>query len=156
MKTLSDYRHILEGIDLTPNGANLHGLSVNHDGLRRNGMSLLALPNVKFNDMQRIEGKLRECPFWVQELLETEAHYAVYLARQKLDIQRVKNDQAIIIPDEFDYTLHKGFSSELQSKLKIHRPKSIADAAEIEGMTPSALVLLAALLRRERKAISGS
>jgi tRNA uridine 5-carboxymethylaminomethyl modification enzyme len=52
------------------------------------------------------------------------------------------------IPDDFDYGAVSGLSGELASKLVRLRPSTLAMAAKIEGMTPAALVLLLAKLRR--------
>ncbi len=75
---------------------------------------------------------------------------AVYLDRQARDIERLQRDMDMRIPEDFHFTSHSGFSAELRQKLNSIRPRSVAEAAAIEGMTPTALVLLAALIQKAR------
>ena len=55
-------------------------------------------------------------------------------------------------PADFDYAAVPGLSIELRQKLERHRPATLRHAAEIDGMTPSALLLLTA---RHRKRADG-
>jgi tRNA uridine 5-carboxymethylaminomethyl modification enzyme len=82
------------------------------------------------------------------EKLETEARYSVYLQRQQRDIDRLNRDRDVVIPSDFDFGAHGGLSNEIAAKLGAARPRSLADAGAIEGITPSALVLLSALLQK--------
>lgn len=149
--TLDAFRARLTAIDITPNQAALHGIRLNADGLRRDGLTLLSMPDVSFGDLVGIDPELGRCPSWTQEALETEARYHVYLDRQRNDIARLQQDRAIAIPDGFDFATVSGLSAELRAKLNSIRPRSLAAVSDIEGITPSALVLLAALLRRQGK-----
>ena len=58
------------------------------------------------------------------------------------------------IPADFDYADVPSLSAEVRQKLEALRPATLAQAARMEGMTPAALMLLLAHLRRgpERKA----
>ena len=68
----------------------------------------------------------------------------------------LKRDEAQVIPDGFDYDRLDGLSSELKAKLTRLRPGTLAMAGRIEGMTPAALTLILAVLRRDqRKRASG-
>ncbi|MFB0994173.1 MAG: tRNA uridine-5-carboxymethylaminomethyl(34) synthesis enzyme MnmG, partial [Paracoccaceae bacterium] len=55
------------------------------------------------------------------------------------------------IPIEFEYHDLPGLSSELKSKLIKARPENLAQAGKMEGMTPAALTLILARLKRETK-----
>lgn len=149
--TLKRYRAMLEAIDVSPNGARASGIEVNQDGVRRNGLDLLSLPGVSLDKLHAFNADLADCPGWTRELLETEALYRVYLDRQRLDIERLNRDGAMTIPADMDYSTLTGLSGELRGKLESIRPRSIADASRIEGMTPAALLLLAAVVRRSER-----
>jgi tRNA uridine 5-carboxymethylaminomethyl modification enzyme len=149
--TLEMFHARLAAIDITPNQAALHGIRLNADGIRRDGLALLSMPDVCFGDLVGIDPDLRGCPPWAQEALETEARYHVYLDRQRNDIARLHQDLAIAIPNGFNFEAVSGLSAELRAKLNSIRPRSLAAASDIEGITPSALVLLAAILRRQGK-----
>lgn len=71
-----------------------------------------------------------------------EIRYAPYLEREEKEVAKAKQYQELIIPDDFDFKLLPGLSNELQQKLIKHKPKSIAQATLIPGMTPAAISLL--------------
>jgi tRNA uridine 5-carboxymethylaminomethyl modification enzyme len=148
-ETLRTYKAKLHAIELTPQQAAAAGLKVNLDGLKRDGLTLLSLPGVGFDNLAAIDEGLVDCPDWTREALETEARYAVYLDRQAADIERLERDRGIAIPEDFLFSGIPGLSGELRTKLESIRPRSVAEAGDIEGMTPSALVLLTALLRKK-------
>ena len=148
--TLDRYRRSLMSMAVSPQEARQFGITVNADGLRRNGFALLALEGVNMNKLAQIDSSLQQCPAMIAEKLETEARYAVYLERQKRDIARIERDQAILIPADFDYGAVRGFSTEIKAKLATARPRTMAEASALEGMTPAAQVLLMALVQRER------
>ncbi len=84
----------------------------------------------------------------VAEQLEIDAKYDVYLSRQTADIAAYRRDEALGLPDDLDYAAIVGLSNEARHKLSTHRPRTIGHAGKIEGMTPAALTLLVAHLRR--------
>jgi tRNA uridine 5-carboxymethylaminomethyl modification enzyme len=55
----------------------------------------------------------------------------------------------MLIPDSFVFEGIEGLSNELQQKLKLARPQSLAQAARVDGMTPAALALLLARIRKD-------
>lgn len=146
------YRERLNSMRFTPQQVQHMGIAISHDGTKRTGMEVLSLPGANLSALFSYDSDLQQCPDWARESLETEAHYAVYLDRQRQDIERVERDQTVLIPADFDYTALKGLSNELRLKFETIRPRSIAEAADIEGMTPSGLVLLSASLRRRSSA----
>ncbi|MFZ0989675.1 MAG: hypothetical protein WAN27_18330, partial [Xanthobacteraceae bacterium] len=52
--------------------------------------------------------------------------------------------------EELDYATLPGLSNEVRQKLQLHRPRTIGQAGRINGVTPAALTLLVAYLRRAR------
>jgi tRNA uridine 5-carboxymethylaminomethyl modification enzyme len=77
-----------------------------------------------------------------------DALYSQYLVRQTTDIEAVQREEGHEIPAAFDYTQIAGLSNELKQKLSRAQPLSLAQAGRIEGMTPAALTLILAFLRR--------
>ena len=80
--------------------------------------------------------------------IEIDAKYAVYLDRQTKDIEAFRHDEALTIPEDVDYALLPGLSSEIRARLDLIRPRTMGQAGQIEGMTPAAMTFLAAKLRR--------
>jgi len=80
--------------------------------------------------------------------LSINARYAVYVKRQQLDIASFRKDETIVIPADFVFAALPGLSTELRQKLERHRPTSLGHAARLDGMTPAALMLLLAHLKK--------
>jgi tRNA uridine 5-carboxymethylaminomethyl modification enzyme len=141
-------RTILQGVSLTPKEARAHNIRLNEDGQRRRGYDLLSYPDITMSVVSAVWPELRSLAPKVGEALEIEAGYAVYLDRQNADIQAVQRDEDRKIPEEFDFTGISGLSNELRLKLERMKPRNIAQAAKVDGMTPAALALLISLVKK--------
>ncbi|MDO5605349.1 MAG: tRNA uridine-5-carboxymethylaminomethyl(34) synthesis enzyme MnmG [Paracoccus sp. (in: a-proteobacteria)] len=128
------------------------GLSTGRDGRRRSAYELLADAEMDFARLREIDPDI---PVWddaIQGQVKIDASYAQYEERQRREVDALKRDQAVSLPQNFDYADMPGLSRELQVKLSSARPTSIAAAARIEGMTPAALSLLIASARKPARA----
>ncbi|MCP4011207.1 MAG: tRNA uridine-5-carboxymethylaminomethyl(34) synthesis enzyme MnmG, partial [Proteobacteria bacterium] len=151
MRILDNHRDLARKLNLTPNQAAVKGLNVNRDGVRRSAFDLMSYPEISHQSLSDIWPQMGEAPGWVKEQIETEALYAVYLKRQEADIAAVRRDEGKTIPEGFEFSKLSGLSNELVNKLESLRPVNIAQAAKIDGMTPAALTLLLARIRRQEK-----
>ena len=149
---LDSARTLLREKSLTPNEAERHGLQINADGKRRSAYDLLSRPEVSLRDLSVVWPDLREIDNKTVELIEIEATYSVYAERQKADIAALARDAAIRLPADMDFSVIAGLSRELQMKLGAVRPRTLAEAEKIEGMTPAALGLLISHSRRRNEA----
>jgi tRNA uridine 5-carboxymethylaminomethyl modification enzyme len=74
--------------------------------------------------------------------VETEIKYAGYLDQQHKAIERLKKAEQRTIPLWFDYGTVSGLSREMQEKLTRIRPRTLAQASGIPGVTPAAVALV--------------
>jgi tRNA uridine 5-carboxymethylaminomethyl modification enzyme len=74
--------------------------------------------------------------------VETEIKYEGYLSQQQRAIDRLKKAEQRAIPEWFDYQSVSGLSREMQEKLLKIRPRTIAHASRIPGVTPAAVSLV--------------
>jgi tRNA uridine 5-carboxymethylaminomethyl modification enzyme len=151
MSALSAAREFAKTVSLTPKEAERHGLSLNKDGQRRTAFELLSYPYVTITDLAKIWPRFGEFAPKVVEQLEVDAKYDVYLSRQAADIAAYRRDESFELPDDFDYAALSGLSNEMKQKLQKHRPRTIGHAGRIDGVTPAALTLLVAHVRRGKK-----
>jgi tRNA uridine 5-carboxymethylaminomethyl modification enzyme len=149
---LNDAREFAKSVSLTPKEADRHGLSLNKDGQRRTAFELLSYPAVTFADLAKIWPSFGEFAPKIAEQIEIDAKYDVYLSRQAADIAAFRRDESFELPDDFDYSTLPGLSNEMKQKLQVHRPRTIGHASRIDGVTPAALTLLAAHIRRGKRA----
>jgi tRNA uridine 5-carboxymethylaminomethyl modification enzyme len=145
---LARARASLESVSLTPSEAARHGLKLKQDGARRTAFELLALPDISLENLKAIWPELSAIAPKTAVQIEIDAKYAVYLERQTKDIEAFRRDEALALPAALDYGGMPGLSNEIRTRLLAVRPKSLGQAARIEGMTPAALTLLAARVRR--------
>ncbi|WPZ15392.1 tRNA uridine-5-carboxymethylaminomethyl(34) synthesis enzyme MnmG [Nitratireductor rhodophyticola] len=147
-RSLEAARSLLKDRSLSPNEAARHDINLNRDGVRRSAYELLSYPDMDISRLINIWPELVEIPSSLVEKIETEARYAVYLERQGNDAAMLRREEARLIPAELTFDGIAGLSNELKQKLKDRRPRSIADAQRIDGMTPAALALIIASLRQ--------
>lgn len=133
---------------LTPNEAARHGIRLNQDGRRRSVTDLLALPDIGLEDLQKIWPQLGDMQPAVTEQLAFDALYAGYLHRQEADILAFKKDESLPLPRDLDYAAIKGLSNEVRQKLMDAAPTTLGQAGRIEGVTPAALALLLAWVKK--------
>ncbi len=139
---------------LTPNEAAKHGLKLNQDGRRRSVIDLLALPGVDLAALSRIWPQIGEMDDAVAEQLAFDALYAGYLHRQEADIVAFKKDESLALPADLDYAAISGLSNEVRAKLVDARPATLGQAGRLEGVTPAALALLLAWVKKHSRAVS--
>ncbi len=144
-------RHLARTLSVTPSAAERHGLALNKDGQRRTAMDLLSYPNIGFADVARIWPELGRISPEIAQQIEIDAKYSVYLDRQAADVAAYRRDEGLALPESFDYGQMTALSMEVRQKLESIRPRTIGQAGRIDGITPAALTLLVAHVRRERR-----
>ncbi len=123
---------------------------MNRDGQRRSAFELLAYPEVGWSQVKTIWPELSAIDPAIATHLEIDAKYDVYLKRQTADVDAFRRDEALVL-GEVDYDLVPGLSNEVRGKLRAARPWTVGQAGRLDGMTPAALGILAAYLRREAR-----
>ncbi|MCS6761005.1 MAG: tRNA uridine-5-carboxymethylaminomethyl(34) synthesis enzyme MnmG [Candidatus Devosia symbiotica] len=141
-------KSLLISLTATPNVARKARIAVNEDGKSRSAFDLLSYPDVRTEDVIRLWPEISAIEESVIAQLVVDAQYAVYLDRQRDDIAAVRRDEQKPIPDGMDYAAIPGLSVEIQQKLLQFRPQTIAQAQAMDGMTPAAVTLLLAVIRR--------
>jgi tRNA uridine 5-carboxymethylaminomethyl modification enzyme len=140
-------RELARSVTLTPSEAARHGLDVNKDGVRRSAYDLLAYAGIDVAWLTRVSPEFAFIDYKTAEALETESKYAVYLDRQRADVERMRHEEARLIPADIDFSQVPGLSNELKQKMKQRTPRSIAEAQRVDGMTPAALAIIVAHVR---------
>lgn len=150
MAALDAAKLLAKSLAITPNEAAKHGLSLNKDGHRRSAFELLAYPEIGWIEVCGIWPELSAIDPSIAVHLEIDAKYDVYLKRQTADVDAFRRDEGLILTD-IDYNLVPGLSNEARSKLQAALPRTVGQAGRLDGLTPAALGILAAYLRREAR-----
>ena len=158
MAALDGARTLACSVSLTPTEAQRHGLALNRDGQRRTAFDLLAYPHISLADIARIWPAFGELAPAIAAQLEIDAKYAVYLDRQAQDVAAYRRDESLVLSDDLDFAQISGLSNEMKQKFAAQRPRTVGQAGRLDGVTPAALTLLAAHVRRgaRRRAARGA
>ena len=143
---------------LTPDEAARHGLELNRDGVRRSAYDLLSLSagrrsarltaiwpelgGIDAQDCRALRDRGAICGL---------SEAAGGRHRRSCDARRRAASRMNI-----DFASLPGLSHELRQKMLRRRPRSLAEAERMEGMTPAALALIAAHVRRREAAARGA
>ena len=152
---LAEGRSILDALTITPNEANNQGLTINRDGRRRSAFDLLSYPEITWKALEAIWPALGGVDAQIAKQLVIDARYAVYLKRQVEDIAGLRRDEKVALPAGMDYSELPGLSNEVRQKLEQHRPATLAQAGRVDGITPAALMVLAAYVKKTLRAETG-
>jgi tRNA uridine 5-carboxymethylaminomethyl modification enzyme len=157
MAALNAAKSLAKSLAVTPNEAARYGLALNRDGQRRSAFELLAYPEIGWTEVRGIWPELSAIDPSIAIHLEIDAKYDVYLKRQIADVDSFRRDEGLILSD-VDYSQVPGLSNEARSKLEAARPRTVGQAGRMDGLTPAALGILAAYLRRQarRKTVPAS
>ena len=145
-------RDLIETTTATPSALKAAGLSVNQDGQRRSIADLLAYPDVDMDALAPVFPEIASLSTRSREYAEIHAVYRGYLERQAEDIAAFQRDRGLRIPDELDFDAIGGLSNEVREKLSAARPETLGHAADLEGVTPGALMAVLAHLRKRHAA----
>lgn len=150
MAELNEARTYAKSVSISPKEAAPHGLTL-RDGQRRTAFELLSFPDTSIAMLSKIWPRFADLAPKTAEQLEVDAKYDVYLSRQAADVAAYRRDESFALPESIDYGTITGLSNEVRQKLQQHRPATIGQAGRIDGVTPAALTLLVAHVRRKSR-----
>jgi tRNA uridine 5-carboxymethylaminomethyl modification enzyme len=104
----------------------------------------LRRPGIALKDLQPL---LRKCGQWpssseAEQPAEIEIRYEGYIQQQVRDAEKLRHMSARCIPLDFDYWKVDGLNREIKEKLSKVRPRDLAMAGRIPGITPAAIAIL--------------
>ena len=113
---------------------------------------LLRRPTVTYELIARVIGRGQDVTPAMALRLETEIRYAGYIAREQRAIREVQRHEKVLIPAGFVYDDIPTMTLESREKLSKIRPRTLAQAGRIPGVSPSDLAQLSlAVLRYEKE-----
>ncbi|MFN3076077.1 MAG: tRNA uridine-5-carboxymethylaminomethyl(34) synthesis enzyme MnmG, partial [Alphaproteobacteria bacterium] len=112
-------RDLLETLEVAPCDLKFHGIDTSQDGVKRKAKDVLAMSSTSFENIIKIWPVIKSIQPDILSILESEALYSGYLARQEADIQAFRRDEGVVLSEEFPYESIGGLSAELCEKLKV-------------------------------------
>jgi tRNA uridine 5-carboxymethylaminomethyl modification enzyme len=156
MKT---YTNRLEQIKLTktklentkPSTDQLQELDMNlsTDGVKYSLYQLMGLPGFNQNKLNSLFPHFfSNQPLDILDFLRAEAIYEPFINKIEKDIKLLNEEENFKIPINISYDAIGGLSNEVRSKLKLIKPRNLAEAKQIQGITPAALIAIIVYLKR--------
>ena len=128
------------------------GVNLSPDGGKRSAYEVLAMPGAEISVLSEAFEEYRSIDAGVLAQLQIDATYDQYADRQEREVADLRRQETQRIPVDFDYVRISGLSNELKLKLSRDRPETMLQASRIEGVTPAALLLVLAHLRKPQQA----
>ncbi len=132
----------LESIGSTPLAQNEHVYKI----LRRD--------EVKAEALFRLDGLTEEPPYRaavenpaVAQQIEIQTKYAGYIERLHVEIDKFRQTEGMLIPEQLDYDRVKSLSNEGREKLKRVRPRTLGQASRISGVSTADVSILMVYLK---------
>ena len=111
---------------------------------------LLRRPDIRLKDLYELTPALDIDDPQAKEQAEIEVKYAGYLDRQDALIRRARAMEETLLPEDIDYTTVTGLRIEARQKLEKQKPRSLAVASRIPGVSPADVAVLMVYLEKTR------
>lgn len=108
---------------------------------------ILKRPEINYEFIKRFAPSEESLTKEIEELVEIYIKYEGYIAKQMEQVERMKQFEEKIIPEDFDFNL-PGLSKEVIQKLNEVRPRTIGQAMRIPGVTPAAISILMVAIQK--------
>ena len=141
----------LSAISLSARQIAASGAKLSPDGPSRTALEALSLTDFDFDQISEICDVTFNERAEITQQIKNDALYANYISRQAKDIAAMARDEKHTLPQDMNYGLVVGLSNELVQKLQQAQPGDVSQAGRIEGMTPAALMLIVAWLKRQKR-----
>jgi hypothetical protein len=114
-------------------------------------IDLLKRPELSYSSLMNLEGMGPGISDQeAAEQIEISVRYAGYIDRQAIEIERHRQHETTLIPDNFNYAEVKSLSNEVRQKLEKIRPTTLGEASRISGITPAAISILLISIKKNR------
>ena len=109
-------------------------------------IELMRRPYISYDLIAKVIGRGEGVTPAMAQRIETEIRYAGYIAREERIIRDIQRHENVKIPDDFDYAPIETMTLESREKLTKIRPRTLAQAGRIPGVSPSDLAQLSIVL----------
>lgn len=123
----------------------------NEESVPRENLSVREAIKRSNLDIFKINDKLHifdEFTFEILNEVNIMTKYEGYLKQQEQDIEKFRKNEAVLIPEDFDYFKYHGLRLEAAEKLNAIRPINLGQASRISGVSPSDIAVLSVLIKK--------
>ena len=113
-------------------------------------LELMRRPYISYELIAKVIGRGEGVTPAMAQRIETEIRYAGYIAREERLIRDIQRHENVKIPENFDYSPIEMITLEAREKLQKIRPRTLAQAGRIPGVSPSDLAQLSIMLLKQK------
>ena len=113
-------------------------------------LELMRRPYINYELIAKVIGRGEGVTPAMAQRIETEIRYAGYIAREERLIRDIQRHENVKIPEDFDYSPIEMITLEAREKLQKIRPRTLAQAGRIPGVSPSDLAQLSIVLLKQK------
>ena len=113
-------------------------------------LELMCRPYISYELIAKVIGRGEGVTPAMAQRIETEIRYAGYIAREERLIRDIQRHENVKIPEDFDYSPIEMITLEAREKLQKIRPRTLAQAGRIPGVSPSDLAQLSIVLLKQK------
>ena len=113
-------------------------------------LELMRRPYISYELIAKVIGRGEGVTPAMAQRIETEIRYAGYIAREERLIRDIQRHENVKIPEDFDYSPIEMITLEAREKLQKIRPRTLAQAGRIPGVSPSDLAQLSIVLLKQK------
>ena len=167
---ITKMKEVLSELKISPKKLLEYDIEMKQDGVVRSAFELLAFANI--NPLARSSGKIEathnkeeflgklariwgekitDFDYETQKQVAIDGLYAPYIKRQDADIEGLRRDEKVKIPQDLDFNDIQSLSLEVREKLNQARPDNIGAALRIQGVTPAAAMAVMVYLKKFKK-----
>lgn len=114
------------------------------------GEELIRRPEITVKDLAVLLPEINDYSAAAQEQAEIAIKYAGYLDRQEALLRHAKAMEEALLPEDAPYAEITGLRIEARQKLEKQKPRSLAAAGRIPGVSPADVAVLMVWLERNR------
>ena len=143
---------IVHDVALTADEWTRRGFLATSDGRRRTAAEMLqmnAFASVVDSDPRL--APLQSLRVSVRRLIQSDCRYSTEIAKSRAEIASWRSAGHIQVPMDFDYSTVRALSNEERARLTAAQPRTLRDASQLEGVTPTSLIILYNLLKKMKR-----
>lgn len=131
----------LKKIKILPSHLSSFGVHIGQDHAKKNLFEILMYQILHLN-LKEIHPEFGLIDEDILQTIICESKYAPYIKRQNEEVLNLRQNYDLKIPHDFDFMNLNSISNEEKEKFNFHKPKDLASAAKIPGVTQNAILAL--------------
>eukprot|EP00730_Choanoeca_flexa_P016320 TRINITY_DN7680_c0_g1_i3.p1 TRINITY_DN7680_c0_g1~~TRINITY_DN7680_c0_g1_i3.p1 ORF type:complete len:643 (+),score=151.34 TRINITY_DN7680_c0_g1_i3:82-2010(+) len=148
---------LLQGFEMSTHqwiDSSLLRKKLGHDGRKRNALIMLGQRFIDFEGLRTLIPALQHIDDSILTRVEIEGLYSDLLVRQQASVAAFRNEDSLPIPEDLDYSKVDSIPTEARERLAQYQPRTLGQAAKIQGVTPASLVVLMRLAKMAQQQAS--